>query len=180
MQDKVLGKDSIPESDHKTTPEMDQINLEGSQESQDPVYKITRLKSDLPSDFDAIKTTEPHVNKRDDLQIVERHDAINGTVKNSESVEESSEDIHGGEWFVDKVISKDTRDKITPAEDIADLQNVTNKIHNPGEVDQTIEDTSLSVDNMMPEAPVKMTYILPKEIPIFKMGKQTISISYFN
>ncbi|KAL1459910.1 hypothetical protein WDU94_011857 [Cyamophila willieti] len=49
-----------------------------------------------------------------------------------------------------------------------DIVNHENNI--PGQGNDIVEDASLNVDNLIPDTPVKMTYILPKEVNLFKMG----------
>jgi hypothetical protein len=168
MQDKP---DSNSGGVNKINSDLDQEVRHNVEGSQNPVYKITRLKSEpeeAEDELDAIKLTEQNINILSDQSKPVGSANTNGYESDhieNQGVAHRIKDIPGN---VNTIQYDDTNAE-------GDSSHGVNKTI---EMHETVEDASLNMENMIPEPPVKMTYILPKEIPIFKLGKNMDVLKY--
>uniref|UniRef100_A0A8D8S4C5 Organic cation transporter protein n=1 Tax=Cacopsylla melanoneura TaxID=428564 RepID=A0A8D8S4C5_9HEMI len=156
---------SNPNNTTKMSLAKDEPNLEGS---QNPVYKITRLKSEVwndPAAIEKLHTTEnsPKLNEI----FVKDIDNVNDQLSETEvKLKESNKDVGRR--------TRESKEKTRcddPVREIVETDVTNEDIDKniPGQGNDIVEDASLNVDSHMPEPPVKMTYILPKEVNMFKM-----------
>ncbi|KAI5703777.1 hypothetical protein M8J76_006486 [Diaphorina citri] len=162
MQDKP---DSNSGGVNKINSDLDQEVRHNVEGSQNPVYKITRLKSEpeeAEDELDAIKLTEQNINILSDqskpVGSANTYGYESDHIEN-QGVAHRIKDIPGN---VNTIQYDDTNAE-------GDSSHGVNKTI---EMHETVEDASLNMENMIPEPPVKMTYILPKEIPIFKLDEK--------
>lgn len=137
---------------------MDHINLEGS---QTPVYKVTRLKSEL-LDYPA------NSGKMGDTY----HQRPLGHLRNG--ARRKSDQISYGSDFDSleqntNISSSEFDEPVGQANLSHDVIDVT--------MNKRVSGTIMKMENMLPEPPLRMTYILPKELPPdFRNGKGEFTI----
>lgn len=136
---------------------MDHINLEGS---QTPVYKVTRLKSEL-LDYPAKSSKMGDTYHQRPLGHLR-----NGARRKSDQISYGS-DFDSLEQNTN-ISSSECDEPVGQANLSHDVIDVT--------MNKRVSGTIMKMENMLPEPPLRMTYILPKEPPDFRNGKGELTI----
>lgn len=160
MQDPQRNGDPNSERAHKmnSRKNMDQSKLEGS---QNPVYKVTRLKSDVTDDLTANgKLGDPCVNNYNQRPLEHLRNGAGGYRKPDQISYQSDFDSLEHNTNISSSECDEPTGQTNLSHDVIDVT-----------MNKRVSGTIMKMENMLPEPPLRMTYILPKELPDYKIGK---------